>query len=337
MPTKYHAFDSAGGEFSMKRLAHCLLAVLGLSLAGSVFAQARYPEKPIRIVVGFVPGTSTDLLARVAATKMAELLGQSVVVENRPGAGSSIAAGEVARAAPDGYTLLASSSANTINPALYALTFDLERDFAPIGAIGEAPLLLAVHPSVGAKSVREFVAISKARPGTLAYGSSGVGTFIHLNGELFKLTTGADVRHVPYKGSSQAIADLLSNQIQAIFAPTSTAISHIRAGKVVALAITGRQRSPALPEIPTLTEAGAPGQESALWTGLHAPAGTPAPIVLRLNHELQRALAAPDVAKQLEAQLNTPLPGSSEQFAKTIRDDIERWGRVVKTGGIKPE
>ncbi|MFN0305936.1 MAG: tripartite tricarboxylate transporter substrate binding protein [Burkholderiales bacterium] len=321
----------------MKRFTQCFVVAFGLMLATTALAQSHYPDKPIRVVVGFVPGTSTDLLARIASTKMAELLGQSIIIENRPGAGSSIAASGVARATPDGYTLLASSSANTINPALYNLTFDLERDLVPIGAIGEAPLLVAVHPSVGAKNIAELVAISKAKPGTLAYGSSGVGTFIHLNGELFKLTTGADLRHVPYKGSSQAMADLLSGQIQAIFAPTSTAISHVKAGKVLALAITGRARAPALPDVPTLTEAGTPGQESALWTGLHAPAGTPVPILHRLNQELQRAIAAPDVLKQFEAQLNIALPGTSEQFAKTIREDIERWGRVVKTGGIKPE
>ncbi len=321
----------------MKRFAPWIAVVLGLMMAAIAAAQTRYPEKPIRVLVGFVPGTSTDLLARIATTRMAEFLGQSIVVENRPGAGSSIAAGEVVRATADGYTLLASSSANTINPALYNLAFDLERDLAPIGAIGEAPLLVTVHPSVGAKNVQEFVALAKAKPGMLTYGSSGVGTFLHLNGELFKLTTGADIRHVPYKGSSQAIADLLSGQIHAIFAPTSTAIAHIRAGKVLALAITGRKRSSELPDVPTLTEAGVPGQESALWTGLHAPAGTPAAIVARLNQELQRAMATPEVRKQLDAQLNMALPGTSEQFARTIREDIERWGRVVRTGGIKPE
>jgi tripartite-type tricarboxylate transporter receptor subunit TctC len=321
----------------MERLTQCVVVAVGLALATTVFAQPRYPDKPIRVVVGFVPGTSTDLLARIASTKLAELLGQSIIVENRPGAGSSIAASAVARATPDGYTLLASSSANTINPALYTLNFDLERDLVPIGAIGEAPLLVAVHPSVGAKTIADLVAISKAKPGTLAYGSSGIGTFIHLNGELFKLTTGADIRHVPYKGSSQAMADLLAGQIQAVFAPTSTAISHVKAGKVMALAITGRVRSPALSDVPTLTEAGVPGQESALWTGLHAPAGTPPPIVQRLNQELQRALAAPDVLKQLASQVNIALPGTAEQFAKIIRDDTERWSRVVKAGGIKPE
>ncbi|MFM9882331.1 MAG: tripartite tricarboxylate transporter substrate binding protein [Burkholderiales bacterium] len=321
----------------MKRFTQCFIVAFGLTLATTALAQSNYPDKPIRVVVGFVPGSSTDLLARIASAKMAELLGQSIIIENRPGAGSSIAASGVARATPDGYTLLASSSANTINPALYNLTFDLERDLVPIGAIGEAPLLVAVHPSVGAKNIAELVSISKAKPGALAYGSSGVGTFIHLNGELFKFTTGADLRHVPYKGSSQAMADLLSGQIQAIFAPASTAISHVKAGKAVALAITGRMRSPALPDVPTLTEAGTPGQESALWTGLHAPAGTPAPILNRLNQELQRAIAAPDVLKQFEAQLNIALPGTAEQFAKIIREDIERWGRVVRAGGIKAE
>ena len=195
----------------MKRIVQIAITTLSIGVAFTALAQSRYPDKPIRIIVGFTPGTSTDLLPRLVSTRLGEALGQPVVVENKPGAGSSIAAEMVARSAPDGYTLLASSSANTINPSLYKLSFDFERDLVPIGAIAEAPLLVVVHPSVGAQNVQQLIAAAKAKPGGLTYGSSGIGTFIHLNGELFKMSTGTHIAHVPYKGSSQAIGDLLSS------------------------------------------------------------------------------------------------------------------------------
>ena len=314
-----------------------LLSLLALAFASTVLAQGRYPEKPIRVVVGFPPGTSTDTLTRLVATRMSDALGQPLVVENRPGAGSSIAAEQVARSAPDGYTLLASSSANTVNPALYKLAFDFERDLAPIGLIAEAPLLLVAHPGAGVQSVQELISAAKAKPGALAYGSSGVGSFVHLNGELFKINTGTNLAHVPYKGSSQAIADLLSGQIPLLFTPASTAIPHVKAGKALALGVISPRRSPALPDVPTMGEAGVRGQEAALWSGLHAPAGTPRDVIERLNRELQKTLSMPEVKTQFAAQSNDPLPGSPEQFAKVIRDDIERWARVVKTANIKAE
>jgi tripartite-type tricarboxylate transporter receptor subunit TctC len=314
-----------------------LFWLAAFAVASAVQAQGRYPEKPVRVIVGFPPGTSTDTLTRLVSTRMADALGQPMVVENRPGAGSSIAAEQVARAAPDGYTLLASSSANTVNPALYKLSFDLERDLAPVGLIAEAPLLLVAHPSAGVKTVQELVAAAKAKPGGFTYGSSGIGTFVHLNGELFKMISGTNLAHVPYKGSSQAIADLLSGQIQLLFTPASTAIPHVKAGKALALGVISRQRSAALPDVPTMAEVGVRGQESALWSGLHAPSGTPREVIDRLNGELQKTLALPEIKSQLAAQSNDPLPGSPEQFAKVIREDIERWARVVKTANIKSE
>jgi tripartite-type tricarboxylate transporter receptor subunit TctC len=314
-----------------------LLWVLALTVIGAAQAQGRYPDKPVRVVVGFPPGTSTDTLTRLVATRMSDALGQPLVVENRPGAGSSIAAEQVARSAPDGYTLLASSSANTVNPALYKLAFDFERDLAPIGLIAEAPLLLVAHPGAGVHSVQQLIAAAKAKPGGFSYGSSGVGSFVHLNGELFKINTGTNLAHVPYKGSSQAIADLLSGQIPLLFTPASTAIPHVKAGKAVALGVISPRRSPALPDVPTMAEAGVRGQEAALWSGLHAPAGTPREVIGRLSQELQKTLAMPEVKAQFAAQSNDPLPGSPEQFAKIIRDDIERWARVVKTANIKSE
>jgi tripartite-type tricarboxylate transporter receptor subunit TctC len=321
----------------VKHVGRFVFCLLSLVIASAVSAQSRYPDKPVKIVVGFPPGTSTDTLTRLIAPKLSDGLGQPVVVENKPGAGSSIAAEMVARSGADGYTLLASSSANTINPALYKLSFDFQRDLAAIGLIAEAPLLVIAHPSAGVHNVEQLIAAAKAKPGKLTYGSSGIGTFVHLNGELFKMTSGADLAHIPYKGSSQAIADLLSGQIQVLFTPASTAIPHVKAGKALALGIIARQRSPALPEVPTLAEAGVPGQDASLWSGLNTPAGTPRDIVERLNRELQKALALPEVKLQLAAQSNDPLPGTPEQFAKVIRDDLEKWGRVVKTAGVKGE
>jgi tripartite-type tricarboxylate transporter receptor subunit TctC len=321
----------------MDEIIRMLVAALALAIASPVHSQARFPEKPVKIIVGFPPGTSTDTLTRLVAVRMSEGLGQPLVVENKPGAGSSIGAETVARSAPDGYTLLASSSANTINPSLYKLSFDLQHDLAPIGLIAEAPLLLIVHPSAGVQTVQQLIAMARGKPGALVYGSSGIGTFVHLNGELFKMNSGANLGHIPYKGSSQAIADLLSGQIQVLFTPASTAIPHVRAGKALALGVIGRQRSSALPDVPTLAEAGVPGLEASLWSGLHAPAGTPPAIIERLNHELQRVLALPDIKAQLAAQSNDPLPGTSTQFARIIRDDTEKWARVVKTAGIKSE
>ena len=321
----------------------CLLALaLGLVvLVADVRAQAQsaapWPDKSIRILVGFPPGTSTDTLTRMVATRMAEFLGQPLTVENKPGAGSSIAAEMVARSAPDGYTLLATSSANTINPSLYRLSFDLLHDLTPIGGIAEAPLLVIGWPGNGLRDIAQVIAAARAKPDALAYGSSGVGTFVHLNAELFKLSTGTRITHVPYKGSSQAIADLLSGQIQLLFTPASTAIPHVKAGKAVALGLIGRKRSPELPDVPTLGEAGVPGLDSALWSGLHAPAGTPPAVIDRLNRELQRALGLAEVRAQIATQSNEPLPGTPAQFGALVRDDVERWARVVRSAGIKAD
>jgi tripartite-type tricarboxylate transporter receptor subunit TctC len=314
-------------------------AATGWLPSGIVQAQpsAAWPDKPIRVLVGFPPGTSTDTLTRMVATRMAESLGQPIAVENKPGAGSSIAAEMVARAAPDGYTLLATSSANTINPSLYRLSFDLLHDLVPVGGIAEAPLLIIGWPGTGLRDVAQVIAAARARPDSLAYGSSGVGTFVHLNAELFKMSTGTRITHVPYKGSSQAIADLLSGQIQLLFTPASTAIPHVKAGKAVALGLIGRRRSAELPEVPTLAEAGVSGLDSALWSGLHAPAGTSPAVIDRLNRELQRALALPDVRAQIATQSNEPLPGTPAQFGAMVREDVERWARVVKSAGIKAD
>jgi tripartite-type tricarboxylate transporter receptor subunit TctC len=320
----------------MKRIAVVLAGALVFAAAGA-WAQGGYPDKPVKIVVGFPPGTTGDVIARLIAPGLAEGLGQQVVIENKPGAGSSIAAEAVAHSPADGYTLLVSTIANTINPSLFRLNFDFARDLAPVTLLAEAPGLLVAHPSAGAQDTQGLIAAAKAKPGAILYGSSGNGTFTHLYGELFNLATGVKLAHVPYKGSSQAVTDLLAGRIQLLFTPASTLIPHVRAGTIRALGAIGRQRLAALPEVPTLAEAGVPGFEASLWFGLNAPAGTPRDVVERLNREVNRVLALPDVKVKLAAQSIDALPGSIDQFGALIRQDLDKWARVVKTAGVKIE
>ena len=316
----------------MKFTSVCLAAALLLPGAPA-WPQAGYPDKPIRILVGFPPGTTGDLIGRAMGPRMSESLGQQIVIENKPGAGSSLGADAVAKAPADGYTLLLSTIANTINPSLYKLSFDFEKDLAPISMLAEAPALLVAHASApGALS--ELVAAAKARPGEIQYASSGNGTVTHLYGELFNLATGAKIGHVPYKGSSQAVTDLIAGRVALLFTPASTVVPHVQSGRLRALAAIGRQRLAALPDVPTFAEAGIAGFESALWFGLNAPAGTPRTVIERLNRETGRALALPDVKKILQASSIEPIPGTAESFGTFIRADIERWARVVKTAGI---
>ena len=287
----------------------------------------------MKIVVGFPPGTTGDLIARLIAPKMGEGLGQPVVVENRPGGGSSIAAESVVRAPADGSTLLLSTIANTINPSLFKLGFDFSKDLAPIALLAEAPALLVAHPSA-LHSAQDLVAAAKAKPGEILYGSSGNGTVTHLYGELFNLNAGVKLTHIPYKGSSQAVTDLLAGRIQLLFTPASTVIPHVKAGTLKALGAIGGKRIPALPEVPTLAETGIAGFDAALWFGLNAPAATPVPALERLNREALRALALPEVKAQLAAQSVEPVPGSREAFGAFIGKDTEKWARVVKAAGI---
>jgi len=313
----------------------CLALGCGLGPAPA-FAQTAYPDKAVKIVSGFPPGTTADVIARVLAPKMAEVLGQQVVVENRPGAGSSIAAESVARAAPDGHTLLMATIANTINPALYKLSFDFARDLAPVMRIAELPGLLVAHPAA-AQSLQQLVATARSKPGELSFGSSGNGTVTHLYGELFGLATGGKLTHVPYKGSSQAITDLLAGRIGLLFSPASTVIPHVKAGTLRALGAIGPHRTAALPEVSTFAESGVPGFESSLWFGLMAPAGTAPAIIERLDQTIQRAMAGADVKSQFSGQGIEPAVLRSEAFGTFIRQDTEKWARVVKAAGVKAD
>jgi tripartite-type tricarboxylate transporter receptor subunit TctC len=312
------------------------LALAGLLWLGVAHAQAPWPAKPVRIVVGFPPGTTGDVLARIAAPRMSESLGQPVLVENRPGAGSSIAAEAVAKSAPDGYTLLLSTIANAINPSLYKLGFDFSRDLAAVALLADAPGLLAAHPSAP-PSVPALIAAAKANPGGISFASSGNGTVTHLWGEMLNAGAGVKLVHVPYKGSSQAVTDVLGGNVALLFTPASTVLPQVAAGKLAALAVIGRRRLAALPDVPTMTELGLAGFDSGLWFGLNAPAGTPAALIERLNAEVRRSFGLAEVKAQLAAQGIDPAPGSAEAFAAFMRQETDKWARVVRESGAKAD
>ena len=307
------------------------------ALAASASAQPQsWPSKPLRIVVGFPPGASADVAARLVAAKMSESLGQSVLIENKPGAGSNIATESVVRAPADGYTLLLGTIANTINASLSKnLSFDFGKDLAPVTSLASLPNLLVVNPSLGVSTVQELVATAKRKPGEILYGSSGNGTGPHLSGELFNLMAGVKLTHVPYKGSPQAMTDLLGGRVQAMFAPASTALPHIKAGTLKVLAVSSAKRTGSSPELPTIAESGLPGFETSVWFGLLAPTGTPRDIIERLNREANRAIADPAVKTQFAAQGIDGMGGTAEQFAAYIKDETAKWARVVQASGAK--
>lgn len=296
-------------------------------------AQAAWPERPITLVVPYTPGGVTDALARNVAKALAERLKEPVVVENRAGGGANIGAAHVAKANPDGYTLLMGSAAtHAINSSLYQkLTYDHLKDFAPISFVAQVPNVLVVHPSVPANNVKELIAHAKANPGKLNFGSSGAGGTIHLSGELFKSMAGVQMTHVAYKGSAPAVNDLLGGQTQVMF--DSSVVPHVKAGKLRALGVTSAKRSSALPDVPTIAEAGLPGYEATAWFGILAPAGTPEPVITKLNTELSAVLRDPAVTKWMEGQGFDVAGGSPEDFAAHIRRETAKWARVVKESG----
>jgi len=318
--------------------ALCAALVLAVSWAAPVTAQTAYPVKPVRIMVGAPAGGGTDIIARVLADKLAPALGQSVLVENRPGASNTIAADLTAKAAPDGHTLLAATNTGqAIAPHLLKLSFDPIKDLTPIALIVVVPNVLAVNNSVPAKDVKELVALIKSKPGQFKYASSGVGSTQHLAGEGFDFLTGTKMVHVPYKGSSQAHLDLISGEVQVMFDTTSSAIGHIRAGKLKPLAVTSPARSGELPNVPTLAEAGFPGFEMTTWYGLYVTAGTPRDVVTRLQTEVARIIKLPDVQARLKGLGGEPGNVTPAQFAEMNRADYERFGKLIKDANIKIE
>jgi tripartite-type tricarboxylate transporter receptor subunit TctC len=298
-----------------------------------------YPSRPVVLVSPFPPGGSVSLVARIVAEKMGETLGQSIVVENRGGAGGTIGARSVAKSGPDGYTLLLGYTGTlAIGPSMYPNAgFDPRKDFAPVGRIGTAPTLLVVHPSLPVHSVAELVAYAKANPGKLNFGSAGIGTVGHLAGELMATMAGLKLVHVPYKGTGPAITDLLGGHIPMMFTPIPTAHAQATSGLLRALAVTSAERSSLLPDLPTVAESGLPGYEAALRYGLVAPAGTPRTVIERLNKELRVALAAQDVRSRLAADGAEVLPSTPEQYAADIDREEATWSKVVSTLGLKGE
>jgi tripartite-type tricarboxylate transporter receptor subunit TctC len=302
----------------------------------NAFAQP-FPSKPARMIVPYPPGGSADILARAIGAKVGEGLGQPVVIDNRPGAGTIIGTEATAKSAPDGYTfMLGTVSSHAINPALNPkLPFDPVKDFTPLSLVASIPFAMIVHPSVAAKSVQEFVALAKARPGQINYSSAGNGTSNHLAGELLKSMAGIDLVHVPYKGSAPALNDLIAGQVSMMFDLVLTAAPHIKSGAARGLAVTGTQRSPVLPELPTVAESGLPGYEVSAWFGIFAPAGLPQPVTQRLNAEFVKVMRDADLKQRLASLGADPLTSSPEQFSAYLRSEIDKWAKVVKASGMK--
>jgi tripartite-type tricarboxylate transporter receptor subunit TctC len=321
-----------------KRFAICAALACAAGLTASACLADDYPARPIRVVVGFSAGSGADISARVVGQRMGQILGQQVVVENKTGAGSSLAAELVARAPKDGYTLLMATIANVINavvnPNLY---FDFRKDFTPVVRLTTTPNILVVHPSVGVKSVKELIELAKAKPDELSFASSGVATGTHLSAELFKVMTGVKMVHVPYAGSPQAVTDLLAGRVQLFFSPASTVLQHVREGKLVALASTEAKRAAMAPDLPTMAEAGLPDFETGLWFGLVAPVGTPKEIVDKLARAGNEALQSDEVAKALAPQGIDLVGGSPEEFARYLDGEIKRWATVAEAAGLKKQ
>jgi tripartite-type tricarboxylate transporter receptor subunit TctC len=319
-----------------RQFLHLAAGAVALPVVSRSLAQA-YPARPVRIILGFAAGGGADITARLIGQWLSERLGQQFLIDNRPGGGGNIGTEAVARASPDGYTLLMAGAYNAINATFYdKLNFNFIRDIAPVAAIIRQPLVMAVHPSVPAKTVPEFIAHAKANPGKINMASGGNGTTPHVAGELFKMMTGVNLVHVPYRGGGPALTDLIAGQVQVYFAQMIASIEYIRAGRLRALAVTTATRSDALPDIPTVAEF-VPGYETSLWLGLGAPKATPAEIVDKLNKEINAALADPKIKARLADLGGTVLPGTPADFGKLMADETEKWGKVVKFTGIKAD
>lgn len=323
-----------------RRLFGCALALSLAVLAGgippSVHAQQPWPSKPLRLVVGYAAGGATDVLARLVAMKLGDELGKPVVVENRAGANSNVGAEVVAKAEPDGYTLYVYTIANTINASLYdKLGYDPAKDFEPVGMIAKIPNVLVVNPSLPVKNVADYLRFAKESSSGITFASSGSGSSIHLSGEIFRMRSGINMLHVPYRGSAPAVTDLLGGQVQSMFDNTPSAMPHVKAGRLRAIAVTSPQRLPLLPDVPTVAESGYPGFDVQSWFAIAAPAGTPKPVVDRLNAALNKALAAPDVRQRMQDLAANPQPGTPEQMRIFMMSEIMRWHDVVKQSGAR--
>ncbi len=313
------------------------MAALIAAPAGSALAQA-YPSKPIRVIVPFPPGGSTDFLARIVGQKLTAAWGQQVVIDNRPGAGGTVGAAEAARATPDGYTLLMGAVHHTIATSAYAkLPYDFQKDFAPVTTVAIVPNILVVNPAVPANTVKELIAYAKANPGKLTYGSAGMGTAHHLIGESFNAQAGVDILHVPYKGSSPAVADLIGGQVTLMYDTVSSCLPHIKSGKLRAIGVSTAKRSAALPDVPTIAEAALPGFEVTTWFGFLAPAKTPPDVVTKLNTEIVKILNMPDVRERLLAAGSEPVGNTPEQMTAQIAHETAEFAKIVKRAKLVVE
>lgn len=319
-----------------RKLLHLAAGAAAVPFAPHVARAQAYPTRPVRIIVGFAAGGPNDILARLLGQWLSERLGQTFIVENRPGASGNIATEAVARSAPDGYTLMTISPTNAVNVTLYEkLNFDFIRDIAPVATIFRGPFVMVVNPGVPAKTVPEFIAYAKANPGKINYASVGNGSPAHLGTELFKMMTGVDMVHVPYRGGAPAITDTIAGQVQLYLVPTVASIEYIRAGKMRALAVTTATRSEALPDLPTIGEF-VPGFEASIWFGIGAPRKTPAEIVDLLNKEINAGIINPKIKEQLAALGGSALAGSPVDFGKLIAAETEKWGKVIQAASIRP-
>lgn len=314
-----------------------LLKTAGPAAAALLGATAWAQSAPVRILVGAPAGGSTDTLARTLATELGRLLGRTVVVENRPGAGGNIAADAVAKAAPDGNTLLMSFTSHAINASLYpSLPFDPIRDFTPLTCVATSPSVLVAHPSLPARDVRELIALAKAQPGKLNFAIGAVGSSLHLAGDAFKMQSGAYIVNIPYRGTAPALQDVLAGQVELMFAAVGNAQAQIRAGKLKALGVTSAKRLPSFPDVPAIAEV-LPGYESSAWFGLFGPGQMNAELARRISDAARQAIASPDVKRRLEAEGAVPVGNSPEEFARFVQSEIPRWAKVVKFAGAKPE
>jgi len=320
-----------------RKLFQAAGTVAALALAFSAAAQAPYPSKPVRFIIGFPPGGTNDIVARILAPKLSAYLGQQVVVENRGGANTAIASEMFVRTPPDGYTIMMNAPGHATNPSLLKLPFDSIKDFAFVTLLAESQNLLVVHPSLPVNSVKALIALSKKRPGEINYGSSGIGATPHLSGELFKFMTGINWVHVPYKGGGPGLVALLSGEVSLYFGNVPTVIRQARDGKLRALAVTGPKRTPAAPDIPTVSESGVPGYVVTTFYGMSAPARTPRAVIDRLNSDTVRALNSPEVRDRLHGLGAEPVGNTPEQYTTFMQNEIAKWAKVIKAAGIKSE
>jgi tripartite-type tricarboxylate transporter receptor subunit TctC len=319
------------------KLTKIMAATLLMLVAGATHAQV-FPNKPVKIVVPFTAGSATDILGRTIGQKLSEMWGQPVVIDNKPGAGGTIGATVVAKSPPDGYTLLVHSAAQAVNPAIYpALQYDTEKDFVEVAMLGGQPNVLVVGTATGFKTVADLIAAAKKAPGALNFGSAGVGSGTHINGEKFKLAAGIDVMHIPYKGTPEALTETMTGRITYFFSPISAALPNVREGKLVALGVSTAKRASTLPNVPTIAESGLPGFDYNLWVGMFAPAGTPNDIVDKINADVARVVQMPDVRERMAALGAEAMPMTPTEFRKFMREELVESAKVVKAAGIKAQ